>query len=403
MKPASRWPLHPAPGEGEALSSWLHRIAGCYRMEVQDLLEHDLGHDLAVDLDEAPPLSLLSAISQRSGIGLDRLRCMSFAGWVPWLMDGPDPGLPDALATYAFQFSILLPEHHHRMITITSWRAWQPSLPIYRACPVCLKDPTRQILLLVWKLPLMLSCPLHGCWLESYHSKQGRFCSWDNAYTTPRQASSLITAMDRRTWQALTTGYVELPRRRVHAGIWFRLLRGLLDELSTPLNQCGSYAWSIRYVWERCGYPLRAGQGVWRPYEILSTAVQLQMLEAAATTIELLESNVLRSQGEQAELFMPEPQTGFSTGFSVAQRKVEPVDYWKEAIETINEAVVDARHNPETARSLFALASYGQRDPESRDRLRTMFAENGIPLEFLSHYIPDGPFTCIRLNDGLGD
>lgn len=103
MKLASRWPLHPAPVEGEALSSWLHRIAGCYRMEVRDLLEHDLGHDQAVDLDEAPPLSLLRAISQRSGIGLDRLRSMSFASWVPWLLDGLAPCIPDALATYAFQ------------------------------------------------------------------------------------------------------------------------------------------------------------------------------------------------------------------------------------------------------------------------------------------------------------
>lgn len=33
----------------------------------------------------------------------------------------------------------------------------------------------------------------------------------------------------------------------------------------------------------------------------------------------------------------------------------------------------------------------------------SLFAENGIPPEFLSHYIPDGPFTCIRLNDGLSD
>ncbi len=55
------------------------------------MLEHDLGHDQVVDLDEAPPLSLLRAISQRSGIGLDRLRSMSFAGWVPWLLDGLAP------------------------------------------------------------------------------------------------------------------------------------------------------------------------------------------------------------------------------------------------------------------------------------------------------------------------
>ncbi|MBN9423699.1 MAG: transposase, partial [Candidatus Accumulibacter sp.] len=26
MKPAPRWPLHPAPREGEAWSSWLNRV-----------------------------------------------------------------------------------------------------------------------------------------------------------------------------------------------------------------------------------------------------------------------------------------------------------------------------------------------------------------------------------------
>ncbi|HNG81978.1 MAG TPA: TniQ family protein, partial [Burkholderiaceae bacterium] len=50
MKPAPRWPLHPAPMEGEALSSWLNRVALCYHMEVSELLEHDLGHGLGDDL-----------------------------------------------------------------------------------------------------------------------------------------------------------------------------------------------------------------------------------------------------------------------------------------------------------------------------------------------------------------
>ena len=87
MKPAPRWPLHPAPREGEALSSWLNRVALCYHMEVSELLEHDLGHGLVDDLDAAPPLALLAMLSQRSGIELDRLRCMSF-------VDGLDCTLP---------------------------------------------------------------------------------------------------------------------------------------------------------------------------------------------------------------------------------------------------------------------------------------------------------------------
>lgn len=389
MKPVPRWPLHPAPKEGEALSSWLHRVAACYQMDGRDLLENDLGHGQVDDLDSAPPLSLLTALSQRSGIELDRLRGMTLAGWVPWLLDSLDDRLSAALETYAFQFSVLLPKRNRKTRSITSWRAWLPGQSIHRACPFCLNDPANPAVLLAWKLPLMLSCPLHGCWLESYWGVPGRFLDWENTDAAPRMASAAIAAMDRRTWQALTMGYVELPRRRIHAGLWFRLLRTLLDELNTPLSQCGTCAGNIRFVWERCGHPLRAGQSLWRPYEILDPAVQLQMLEAAATAIDLIESKVLSPRGEQAALFLAEPQTGFTNSLPAVERKKEPINYWQQAVQAINEAVAEARHNPETARSLFALASYGRRDPESLDRLRVTFAKEGIPSEFLSHYQPD--------------
>ncbi|WP_364746451.1 TniQ family protein [Arthrobacter sp. LAR12-1-1.1] len=55
--PPPRWPLHPAPAEAEALSSWLNRLAGTYRMDTSALLEHGLGHGRIQDrqLDENPP------------------------------------------------------------------------------------------------------------------------------------------------------------------------------------------------------------------------------------------------------------------------------------------------------------------------------------------------------------
>lgn len=40
-----------------------------------------------------------------------------------------------------------------------------------------------------------------------------------------------------------------------------------------------------------------------------------------------------------------------------------PVNYWLKAAEVIEEAALDARHNPETARSLFRLALYGRNEP----------------------------------------
>ncbi|HEN6918947.1 TPA: transposase, partial [Escherichia coli] len=47
--------------------------------------------------------------------------------------------------------------------------------------------------------------------------------------------------------------------------------------------------------------------------------------------------------------------------------------------------------------------SYGRRDPASLERLRATFVKEGIPPEFLSHYLPDAPFACLKQNDGLSD
>ncbi len=300
MKSAPRWPLHPAPREGEALSSWLNRVAACYQMDMLDLLEHDLGHGQADDLDTAPPLALLTMLSQRSGIELDRLRGMSVAGWVPWLLDSLDDRAPAALETYAFQFSVLLPKRKRKTRSITSWRAWLPGRSIHRACPLCLNNPTDQAVLLAWKLPLMLSCPLHGCWLESYWGVPGRFLGWENADASPRPANDAIATMDRRTWQALTLGYVELPRRRIHAGLWFRLLRTLLDELNTPLSHCGTCAGSIRYIWERCGHPLTRRAKSLASLRDSGPDDTVADAGGAAIAIDLIESKVLSPRGEQA-------------------------------------------------------------------------------------------------------
>eukprot|EP01012_Entosiphon_sulcatum_P017285 TRINITY_DN22078_c0_g1_i1.p1 TRINITY_DN22078_c0_g1~~TRINITY_DN22078_c0_g1_i1.p1 ORF type:complete len:372 (+),score=27.12 TRINITY_DN22078_c0_g1_i1:444-1559(+) len=369
-------------------------------MDMSELLKHDLGHDQADDLDTAPPLALLMRLRHRSGIDLDQLRCMSFAGWVPWLLDSLDEQLTEALRTYALQFSVLLPRNDQRPRLIKYWRAWLPIWPIHRACPLCLDDSADQALLLMWKLPLMLSCPLHGCWLENYRGAPGQFSSWEDVDCAPREASDAIMEMDRRTWQALTAGYVDMPRRRIHAGVWFRLLRTIIEELNTPLSQCDGYAENIRNVWADIGQPLRAGQRIWRRFEHLGVNIQLRMLEAAAAAIQMLGDQMLATCGEEAKLFWPEPKTAFTNGFELEQEQ----QYSGPIMESVIGAIVDAQHNPDTARLLFSVVAYGYREDPARVReMRTLFDELGIPREFLSHYVPTNPFTLHTLNDGLND
>mgnify|MGYP006914449238 CR=1 FL=1 len=127
------------------------------------------------------------------------------------------------------------------------------------------------------------------------------------------------------------------------------------------------------------------------------------MLEAAATATSVSEVRDISPPGEHAKLFWSEPQTGFTSGLSAKTPKPEPVDHWQRAIQAIDEAIIEARHDPETARSLFALASYGRRDPASLEQLRATFAKEGIPAEFLSHYEPGESFACRRQSYGLSD
>ena len=80
MPLSHRWPLHPFPKEGEALSSWLWRVANRYKMNMPDLLLYDLGYTDINNLDVDPPMQLLDLLSSRSGISVEQLRSMSLAG-----------------------------------------------------------------------------------------------------------------------------------------------------------------------------------------------------------------------------------------------------------------------------------------------------------------------------------
>jgi len=398
MTPPARWPLHPAPLEGEALSSWLDRIADTYHMTARDLLKHDLRHGQVPqdDLDVDPPPTLLTILARRSGVELHRLHQMSLAGWVPWLLDSLAPE-PATFDTYVRQFSVLLkPGKRSKRAASPSWLPWISAHPVQRACPHCLDDPDRRGLLLMWKLPLQLSCPDHGCRLEPFIGFPGDYPDWLVPDTPPRAASDEVMAMDRRTQQALRTGCVELPRRTVHAGVWFRLLRTILDELSTPVTCWGSRSADLRLAWTSSGHSVRAGQGCWRPFETVPWPIQTQLLEAAATTMQLLETQAVVGRGHHAPLFLPTPQVEVDAGRLSPKEEPSPWELARAAWELVQAAwerrVEAARHDPVTAQRLYDLEVLWCRTPDSLERLRANFTARGIPTTTLSLKTVPAPF-----------
>ncbi|SEO01452.1 TniQ family protein [Cryobacterium luteum] len=90
MTEPRRWPLHPAPIDGETFYSWLRRIAACYGTDLT-LLGEDLGFTLRwsapEDIDAAAMSGMIDVLAERTGVTPDRLRQMGMAGWVPWRRD----------------------------------------------------------------------------------------------------------------------------------------------------------------------------------------------------------------------------------------------------------------------------------------------------------------------------
>lgn len=392
MRPPERWPLHPPPVEAEALTSWLQRTASRYGLYSIELFDHDLGHpgvrEPGLDLD--PPAPLLTELAKRTGLSHHRLAAMTMAGWMPWLFDSLAPS-PDGYETYVHQLSVLLPPNQRKIYTPGRWLPWLTESGTRRGCPDCLESSPE--MLLFWQLPVMASCPLHKRLLETHEG----IIDDDVLWTTPGHDQSAVpealSLMDRRTWEAITTGSVDLPRRSVHAGIWFRLLRTLLDELSTTQGRYGRQLGEVRRLWECCGHPFRAGLHTWRPFEELQGNTQQQLLEAAALAMEMIEAGSLTALGASAHLLQPEPESRISDGTPPATSAEDADDQkepslnvmWNRVVDSLDDAVEAAREDPAVARQLYDCTVYGCRDEESVLRLRETFAELGIPAEPVSY------------------
>jgi hypothetical protein len=387
MSPPARWPLHPRPAPGEALSSWVTRIAQAYGLSGRELLREHLGPAAAAlaagrldELDWDPPAALLSALATRTGIPVPELARLTLAGWAPTLFETLQPSHdPAVFVTYVHQDSVLLAPGEAPDQTVIGWRAWLPSQPLRRLCPLCAKDPTRGFPL-TSHVPLLASCAIHACRLEPALAVPGIEPVWLTDAPGPRPVSAPVAAMDRRTQEGLDTGMVTTPVRPVHLGVWARLLRTLADEITTPL--CGLRRPSqqaIRRIWQAASHPLRADLTAWRAYEHLTWPKQAMILEATAHALALIENEVIPAHGSLAGPLAPRSHEPVDDG-----DRPEPTEgAWNRLAEEISAALTTARADPTAARRLLGVLTLGESTPAATGRTRATLLEVGIPAEFL--------------------
>ena len=297
------------------------------------------------------------------------------AGWGPWLMDTLDPGDGEAsFGTYVRQHSVLLRPGEAGRNHVSRWLPWVPAQPARLACPVCAADP-RHGTALMWRLPLMASCAEHSCLLEP--EPDVRFAVLTGGEPRPVPASPHAAAMDRCTFQGLATGRVSLPGGSVHAGVWFRLLRTLLDEVSTALSAVSAPSrGTLELIWSRLGMPVRGGLAVWRPYEQLAWPVQQVMAGAAATALHLAGTGEIIARGTLGRYLACEPHCDVYEGDRRAWE-------WKQAAAGLDAMIGQARTDPDTARRVLVMFTAGSRTFAGFYRERRYLIGLGIPDEQL--------------------
>jgi hypothetical protein len=183
--------------------------------------------------------------------------------------------------------------------------------------------------------------------------------------------------MDRLTVEGVTTGRVALPGRAVHIGVWLRLLRTLLDEVSLAASRVSARSTAtLARVWEATGRPPRGGLTTWRLYERLGLPLQQAMREAAATALRLTANGEITARGTLGRCVTPEPRRDVYEGDRQAWEE-------KQARAEIEAMIERARDDPGTAQHLLEMLTIGCRTVPAFYRERQYLVRRGIPWDML--------------------
>lgn len=356
-----------------------------------ELLEYDLGfYDNPEELNVVLPKPLHTLLSHRSGLSEQTIHAMTLESFSPFSLDSLDEDFSDFHA-YVYDYSILLPSNNHKKNQPKlRWKPWlkQP-ITLSRACPHCINDH-EGIITLSWYLPVMLSCQKHQCFLQPCSTALGQYVYWsEETETLNLPVSSAVMKMDHYTWSAITTGQVKLPRRTIHAGVWFRLLRTLLNELHMPLSYSKRvYTETVVPLWNSLSLEPRSGMSSWKEYEHLSFKRQQETLMVAAQAIEWMENKTIAPKGNASYLFLSEPIFAEDL-LSLGQKsdnisETEPeCSIWKKVTDSLNVVLDMARRDPIEAQNLRKACLFGRTDSEKIQEINQLLIECSIPSEFL--------------------
>lgn len=351
-----RLPIHPRPLPREALSSWLWRLAAAYDMGAGEFAEAALDiKSLDISLvDYWPPAALIVKLVERTGVAVGRIRAMTMAGYVPYLLDSLGPRT-DIFSTYCCQFGAFEnPAVRVRSPPDAWWLPWlSGDLAGGRmvGCVHCLRSDQDRYGRIHWCANWMASCPEHGVLLQAASPAE------QSEYPAPREADEILVGLDALTLQAVTRGRVRLPGGRIaHGGLWLRVLRGVIDEICRPRPMKDPARPMVEAAWTAAGLPYRHALGRSGVFEKLGRFERAAVLKVAASAMQpLIRAGLkpLKASVRHLKTVVPwaAPPSAFSRDFQSMPIEIENIT--KLAREN-RDVAIDLRrmlnHQPRSAR-----------------------------------------------------
>lgn len=369
---ATRLPIHPQPLPQEALSSWLWRLADAYDMGAGEFAEAALGikrPDIEL-VDFWPSASLIQKLAERTGVTADRIRAMTMAAYVPYLVDSL-ASRGDIFPTYCCQFGVLEnPVLRVRSLQAAWWLPWiSGDLADGKmiGCVDCLRSDRHRFGRLHWRASWMASCPKHGILLQAASSAE------QSGYPGPQEAAAELVSLDGMTLQAVTKGRVQLPGGRiVHGGLWLRVLRGVIDEICRPRRMKDAVRPIIEAAWEAAGLPYRHALGRWGIYEKLGRLERANVLKVAALAMRPLIRAGFQPLKVSSRPLEAEASRAVSPAVLVRDFQLMPIE-----IENIT---MLARENDDVAIDLRRMLNHQPRSARFVDQTDEALKSLGIPV-----------------------
>lgn len=155
----------------------------------------------------------------------------------------------------------------------------------------------------------MMTCPLHKELLKQIKlygfTKNIEFESikYTKKFTTPLDNLYLI---DKITLQAVTKGFVKTPAGYLHGGVWLRLLRSLIEELSLLQNDFSKEVInSVKSFWRKLGLFYREGFGKYKVFEECENNKQLILMLVTALVLKSIFNNEIKFSTNGIKLLTP--------------------------------------------------------------------------------------------------